>query len=84
MFKLKFFGRSNPDKAKVTSTGCKINITFSPESVLEARLDSDAEFRFVTNPTDDGEQDAEGETPAPTPDGGGDSGSDDSDNSMEP
>ena len=83
-FKLKVSGRSNPDKAKVTSAGCKINVTFSPDSALEARLNSEAEFRFVTKPTDDGEQDAEGETPAPTPDGGSDGGSDDNENSMEP
>ena len=82
-FKLKVSGKSDKDKDKVTSAGCKASVVFEPAEGLAARL-AEAQFKFVEVPTKEGEQDANAsEAPAnqdttPTPttegDGGGEGG----------
>jgi predicted histone-like DNA-binding protein len=80
-FKLKVQGKSQKEKKLVTSAGCKISVVFDPAAELMSRLNDEKEFRFVEQPTPEGQQDAEeggdtpsggdepgGDTPTPTPD----------------
>lgn len=68
-FKLRVSGKAKADVKDVSSAGCTVAVTFDPDAELTARLNSEREFRFVTKPTEEGQQDAEGDdTPTPTPD----------------
>ena len=57
-FKLKVQGKSQKDKALVTSTGARISVVFEPAAELHSRLNDEKEFRFVEAPTAEGQQDA--------------------------
>ncbi len=72
-FKLKVSGKSQKDIKAVTSAGATISVVFEPAAELNSRLNDEKEFRFVEVPTAEGQQDAEegGDTPTPTPSGGG-------------
>lgn len=65
-FKLKVQGKSQKEKKLVTSAGCKISVVFDPAAELMSRLNDEKEFRFVEQPTPEGQQDAEegGDTPS--------------------
>lgn len=76
-FKLRVSGKSKADIKEVTSAGCSVAVTFEPDMDLTARLNTEREFRFVAKPTEEGEQDVNTDTPAPSGDnpdtpGGGD------------
>ena len=64
IFKLRVSGKARADIKEVSSQGCSVTVTFDPDPDLTARLNSEREFRFVTKPTEEGEQDA-AETPTP-------------------
>jgi predicted histone-like DNA-binding protein len=68
-FKLKVSGKSQKEKADVTSVGAIISVVFEPAAELTSRLNDEREFRFVEVPTAEGQQDAEG---GDTPDTGDD------------
>jgi hypothetical protein len=70
-FKLRVSGKAKADIKDVSSAGYTVAVTFDPDAELTARLNSEREFRFVTKPTEEGEQDANEETPAPTGDNSG-------------
>ena len=71
-FKLKVQGKSQKEKKLVTSAGCKISVVFDPAAELMSRLNDEKEFRFVEQPTPEGQQDAEegGDTPSGDEPGG--------------
>ena len=84
-FKLRVSGKSKVDIKDVTSAGCTVAVVFDPDDELTARLNTEREFRFVAKPTEEGEQDVNTDTPAPSGDnpgdtpenpGGGDNGGD--------
>ena len=68
-FKLKVSGKAKAKIEDVTSAGATLSVIYEPDAALNARLNSEKEFQFVTKPTAEGEQDANEEEPT-TPSGG--------------
>lgn len=76
-FKLRVSGKAKTDIKEVTTQGCTISVNFEPATELMSRLNDEREFRFVTKPTAEGEQDVNDDTTGTIgsePDGGDGSG----------
>ncbi len=62
-FKLKVSGPSAATARGVTAAGVTSGVVFIPEPALVSRLNDEAEYRFVSAVTADGQQDADGGQP---------------------
>ena len=58
-FKLKVSGKADEDPEKVNTRGAKASVVFEPDAELAARIETEAEFKVVTTPTSEGQQDAD-------------------------
>lgn len=74
-FKLKVSGKAREKIEDVTSQGCTLAVTFDPDGELTQRLNQERQFQFVTKPTAEGEQDAQGDDNTEGTQQGGNSGS---------
>lgn len=72
-FKLRVQAATNADPDKLTTRGAKVQMVLEPDAELLSRLNTEAQFKIVTTPTAEGQQDADSDDNA-------DGGSTDGDN----
>jgi len=83
-FKLKVSGKADEDPEKVSTRGAKASVVFEPDAELAARIETEAEFKVVTTPTSEGQQDADNAAvPADNGDEGGGNGGNENQNENE-